>query len=309
MIEKVRYTNVNSLEELPDHFFRDNQTIERLIFNGLSFEAKKFENSLIQNCKFRKCSFEGCIFDNDMDFQRVRFEECTLKNCIFSNGFRFLTGTLKKVLLDDVDFRGATIQNVRWVNCTLGRVDFTEIKGKSLKFPGSRFEGVNFDGAHIIRGDFRSIPDLQRSLFYAARLEECDFEWKEAFIIMEFGNPRMDNLYKYGIKEIVEEAGFEPKRVNEYEFQGKITDQILQNILTCQIVVAECSAANKNVFFEVGYALGNKREVIFLVDDAANIPFDLKDFKFIIHRDSIDTLREQLKSRLDYFVKLKKSTA
>lgn len=307
MIEKVRYTNVNSLEELPDDFFRDNQTIERLIFNGLSFEAKKFENSLIQNCKFRKCTFEGCIFD-DMDFQRVRFEECTLKNCTFSNGFRFLTGVLKKVIVDEVDFTGATIQNVRWLNCTLHQVDFAEIKGKSLKFPGSRFDQINFDGAHIMRGDFRGIPDLQRSLFYAARLEECDFEWKEAFIIMEFGNPRMDDLYKYGIKEIVEEAGFEPKRVDQYEFQGRITDQILQNILTCKIVVAECSATNKNVFFEIGYALGNKREIIFLVDDAANIPFDLKDYKFIIYHDSIDILREQLKSRLDYLVKLRKFT-
>jgi hypothetical protein len=126
---------------------------------------------------------------------------------------------------------------------------------------------------------------------------------------MEFDNPIMNNLYEFGIKKIVEAAGFEPKRVDQYEFQGKITDQILQNILTCQIVVAECSAANKNVFFEIGYALGNKREIIFLVDNAANIPFDLKDYKFIIYNDSINTLRKQLKSRLNYLVKLRKATA
>jgi uncharacterized protein YjbI with pentapeptide repeats len=306
MLEKAKYTNINSLEEISDDFFRDNQTIQRLIFDGLHFKANKFENSLIQNCKFRKCFFEGCIFD-EMDFQRVRLDECTLKNCTLSKGFRFITGTLKKVQLDDVDFRGAHIQNVKWLNCTLDSVDFTQIKGKSMMFSGGRFGRVIFDDAHIVRGDFRSIPNLKRSLFYTARLEECAFEWNEAFIIMEFGNSRMDDLYKYGIKTIVEEAGFEPKRVDQYEFHGQITDQILQNILTCQIVIAECSAANKNVFFEIGYALGNKREVIFLVDNAANIPFDLKDFRFIIHHDSIDELRGQLKSRLDYFVKLRES--
>lgn len=302
MIEKVKYTTVNSIEEIPDDFFRDNQTIEGLVFNGLSFEAKKFEGSRIRNCKFVHCSFEGCLFD-EMDFQRVLFDKCTLKNCTLSNALRFITGALDEAYLEDVDFTGALIQNVKWSNCVLEHVEFSRIKGKSVDFSRSRFGRVIFDGAHIVRGDFRDVSGLKRSLFYSARLEECVFEWNEAFIIMEFGNPRMDNLYKYGILPLLKEAGFEPKRVDQYEFEGRITDEILQNLVTCQIVVAECSAANKNVFFEIGYALGNKRDVIFLVDDAEHIPFDLKDFRFIIHHDSIDALREQLKSRLEYFVK------
>lgn len=304
MIEKARYTSVNSIEEIPDNFFRDNQTIERFVFSGISFEAKKFQNSLIRNCKFSNCSFEGCIFD-EMDFQRVSFDECAIRNCTLSSGLRFITGTLNKVRLEDVDFTGALIQNVKWSDCTLEHVEFPLIKGKSIKFSGSRFGRVTFDGAHIVRGDFRSVTGLRRSLFYSTKLEECVFEWNEAFIIMEFGNHRMDDLYKFGIEPLVRDAGFEPKRVDKYEFQGRITDEILQNILTCQVVVAECSAANKNVFFEIGYALGNKRDIIFLVDYAKNIPFDLKDFKFIIHQDSIDTLRAQLKPRLEYFVKLR----
>lgn len=302
MIEKVKYRDVNSIEEISDDFFRDNQTIEGLVFNGLSFEAKKFENSRIRNCKFVRCSFEGCLFD-EMDFQRVWFDKCTLKNCTLSNALRFITGGLDEVHLEDVDFTGALIQNVKWPNCVLERVEFSRIKGKSVDFSGSRFGGVVFDGAHIVRGDFRGVGGLKRSLFYSARLEECVFEWNEAFIVMEFGKPRTDDLYKYGILPPLKEAGFEPKRVDRYEFEGRITDEILQNLVTCQIVIAECSAANKNVFFEIGYALGNKRDVIFLVDDAENIPFDLKDFRFIIHHDSIDALREQLKSRLEYFVK------
>lgn len=306
MIKKVEYKEVNSVEEIPEDFFSDNKTIEGLIFNRLSFEAKKFENSRVRNCKFVGCAFEGCIFDG-MDFQRAWFDECTLKNCTLSKGFRFITGSLNKAQLDGVDFTGALIQNVGWADCTLAHVDFSGIKGKSLRFSGSRFGRVVFDGAHITRGDFRGVGGLKRSMFYSARLEECDFEWNEAFIVMEFDNPVMDNLYKYGIKEVVEAAGFEPRRVDDYEFRGRITDQILQGILTSQIVIAECSAANKNVFFEIGYALGNKREVVFLVDEAKNIPFDLKDFRFIIHHGSIDTLRAQLKSRLDYFIKLKES--
>lgn len=302
MIEKVKYMDVNSLAEIPGDFFRNNQTVEGIVFNGLSFEARKFENSRIRNCRFVQCSFEGCLFD-EMDFQRVWFEKCALKNCTLSNRLRFITGTFNAVQLKDVDFTSALIQNVKWLNCIFEDVEFSRIKGKSVAFSGSHFGGVIFDGAHIVRGDFQGVGGLKRSLFYSARLEECVFEWNEAFIVMEFGNPRMDNLYKYGIQPLLQEAGFEPKRVDQYEFEGRITDEILQNILTCQIVVAECSAANKNVFFEIGYALGNKRDVIFLVDDADHIPFDLKDFRFIIHHDSIDALREQLKSRLEYFVK------
>lgn len=305
MLEKEEYIQINSIEEIADDFFRDNWKIERIVFNGLSFEAKKFEKSYVQNCQFRNCSFEECIFDT-MDFQRVVFEDCTIRNCNLANKFRLITGTFNKVGLENVDFTGAHIQNVRWYDCTFEDVEFAQIKGKSLTFYRSHFGRITFDGAHITRGDFQGVPDLKRSLFYSARLEECVFDWNEAFIIMEFGNPRTDDLYDYGIKGPLVEAGFEPKRVDRYEFQGRITDEILQNILTCQIVIAECSATNKNVFFEVGYALGNKRDVIFLVDEAKNIPFDLKDFKFIIHHDSIPILSEQLKSRLEYFLKLRR---
>jgi uncharacterized protein YjbI with pentapeptide repeats len=305
MLEKARYTEVNSPEEIAEGFFRDNQTIERLIFKGLSFEAKKFQNSLIQNCQFLNCSFEGCIFDA-MDFQRVSFDECSIKSCIFANEFRFITGTLNRVRLEGVDFTVGNVQNVKWLDCEFDRVEFGLDKGKSLTFRGSRFRETTFGGTHLVGCDFRGTAGLERSLFYAAKIDDCAFDWNEAFIIMEFGNPLADNLYTYGIEPAVRKAGFEPKRVDKYEFKGRITDEILQNIITCQIAVAECSAANKNVFFEIGFALGNKRDVIFLVDEAANIPFDLKDFKFIIHHNSIDALVEQLKPRLEYFVKLSK---
>jgi hypothetical protein len=147
------------------------------------------------------------------------------------------------------------------------------------------------------------VPDLRREVFYSTKLDDCDFAWNEVFVVMQYGDAQLDNLYAYGIVPVLQdEFGVECKRVDRYEFKGCITDEILQNIVTARVVVAECSAANKNVFFEVGYALGRAKDVVFLVDEAEHIPFDLKDYKFLVHGMSIDMLKEQLRKRMSFLL-------
>lgn len=300
-VEKPRYTVVTSLGELEEGegFFRDNQAAERLIFRGIEFQAQTFSNVLFKNCRFERCTLVDCFFDR-VDFQRVELDGCEIENCVLARGLRILSSTFTGSRLVGVDFSGALIQNVEFSKCSFDSVEFRDIKGKSVSFRDSTFSRTAFDRAHIVRGDFRGVAHLQRALFYTAKLEECAFDWSEAFIVMKFGHAPTDNLYDYAIVPLLKEFGYEPIRVDRYEFSGRIVDETLQNILTCQIVVAECSTPSPNVFFEVGYALGNKRDVVLLVDEVEKIPFDLKDFKFIIHHNSIDGLKEQLRPRLEF---------
>lgn len=300
-LKKEEFKTVGDLEKVPGEYFRDNQSIERINFKNIQFESFKFSNSLIRNCSFIECSFSGSVFDH-IDLQRVNFTNCTFSNCDFSVSFRFITGGLNNCTFSQCDFSNSFIQNTKWTNTSFDSVDFKKVKTKSISFGGSKFGKINFDGSNIVRGDFSGVSGLSRSLFYQTTLDDCTFDWNEAFIIMEFGKNEYDNLYKYGIKEVLDKKNITPKRVDQYEFQGRITDEILQNIITSKLVIAECSATNKNVYFEVGYALGNNKKVIFLIDDASNIPFDLKDYSFIVHGNSIDTLKEKLEKRVDFYL-------
>jgi uncharacterized protein YjbI with pentapeptide repeats len=300
-MEKKQRTQVSVLSDLQLDYFDNNQSIETTDFRQVTFDAVRFRASKLRSCTFTSCTFIGCIFD-DMDFQRVDFCACDFSHCTFNHSFRYITGSIENCLIDTCDFSYALIQNTRWPGTTFKNVDFHFVKMKSVDYRDSHFEGVDFDGANIVRGIFTSVPGLERRMFYNTKLDDCTFDWLEAFIVMEFGNPQTDNLYTYGIEPVLRELNVEPKRVDRYEFHGRITDEILQNLITCKFVVAECSAPNKNVFFEIGFALGHKKPIVFCVDKADNIPFDLKDYRFIIHNHSIATLRQQLKERAAFIM-------
>jgi hypothetical protein len=301
MVEKKERKTIASVNELPQGYFEDNRSIEGIRFTGLEFDGWKFANSRFRSCEFHQCSFQGCILD-EVDFQRVGILESSLEDCNLARGFRYITGVLDRTSLIGCDLSNSFIQNTTWTNCDLGDVDFRSMKAKSLNFMDCTFRNVDLDGAHIVRGDFRGVSGLQRRMFYDVKLDDCEFAWNEAFIVMEFGNPRLDELYTYGIVEVLKKHDVEPRRVDRYEFQGRITDEVLMNIVTSRLVVAECSSTSKNVFFEIGYALGNQRGVIFCIDEAAKIPFDLKDYKFIVHHNRIDELRNQLDGRVGFLL-------
>lgn len=302
-LKRKELTDITPESRIPYDYFQENQSIGGMRFTGIKFIGEKFSHSLLKACEFVDCTFSGCIFDR-MDLQRVWFRRCDFMECLFSPEFRYITGEISESLMKDCHLPGSFIQNVKWIRSTVSDCDFQDLKAKSITFRETGLQNINFDGASITRGDFRFVPNLKRDTFYNVKMDDCEFAWNEVFVVMQFEDSHLDNLYKYGIVPVMDELGVECRRVDRYEFKGRITDEILQNIVTAKAIVAECSAANKNVFFEVGYALGRAKDVVFLIDEAANIPFDLKDFKFIVHRKSIDTLKEQLKRRMKFLLRI-----
>jgi hypothetical protein len=180
------------------------------------------------------------------------------------------------------------------------------MKAKSIGFTGSEFKKICFDGANIVRGDFREVVSLKRSLFFDVKLDDCEFDWNDAFIIMAFGDNRYDELYHYAIEPVLKKYDVTPRRVDQYEFHGRITDEILERIITSRAVIAECSATSKNVYFEIGFALGNRKKLILCVDNSDNIPFDLKDYPFVIHNNKIKELEQQLERKLRFLLGIEK---
>ena len=107
-----------------------------------------------------------------------------------------------------------------------------------------------------------------------------------------------DDVYRLGILAAAEAAGVEAKRLDEQIFAESMLERIYSEIDRAEIIVADMSDRNANVFYEAGYADAKKKLILFVTRKADDIPFDLKHKPHIIYGESILKLREQLTERL-----------
>lgn len=114
-----------------------------------------------------------------------------------------------------------------------------------------------------------------------------------AFILMPF-DKAFDDIYKLGIKETATTLGILAERVDEQIFREGILERIYRQIELADLVVADMTGQNPNVFYEVGYAHAKGKLCILLTQKAEDIPFDLKHHRHIVYDGSIGQLRTQL---------------
>lgn len=114
-----------------------------------------------------------------------------------------------------------------------------------------------------------------------------------AFVLMPFDS-RFDDIYKFGIKEPAGHLGVLAERVDEQIYSEGILDRIYRQIELADVIIADMTGQNPNVFYEVGYAHAKGKLCILLTSSADDIPFDLKHRRHIVYSESITTLKERL---------------
>lgn len=119
------------------------------------------------------------------------------------------------------------------------------------------------------------------------------------FILMPF-DAAFDDIYKLGIKDTCESLDVYCERVDEQIFEEKILDRIYNQINKADIVIADMTGRNPNVFYETGYAHALNKRVILLTQSADDIPFDLKHYHHIVYEGKIVKLKEELVRRISW---------
>lgn len=107
-----------------------------------------------------------------------------------------------------------------------------------------------------------------------------------------------DDIYKLGIKETASQLGILAERVDEQIFQEGILERIYRQIEAADLIIADMSGQNPNVFYEVGYAHAKDKLCVLMTKDANDIPFDLKHHRHIVYGESINGLRNSLAEEL-----------
>lgn len=97
-----------------------------------------------------------------------------------------------------------------------------------------------------------------------------------AFVIMAI-DPEKPELVDvlHAIKESCKKFGIEARRVDEIEHQDKITNIILDEIRSCEFLIADLSHERPNVYYEIGYAHALNKKPILYRRKGTKIHFDL----------------------------------
>ncbi len=121
------------------------------------------------------------------------------------------------------------------------------------------------------------------------------------FVLIPFGQD-FDDIYKFGIKGAANEVGAYAERLDDQIFTEGMLDRIFNQISKADVIVADMTGRNPNVFYEVGYAHALGKIVLLLTQDSDDIPFDLKHRQHTVYSGSIDTLRSELVIKLQWAI-------
>ncbi|MEA3209679.1 MAG: hypothetical protein QOE70_2736 [Chthoniobacter sp.] len=111
-----------------------------------------------------------------------------------------------------------------------------------------------------------------------------------AFVVMPFGKKKggdgsiydFNAIYSQLIKPTLEGAGFEPFRADEESTSGDILTDMFQELLLADLVLADMSIDNANVFYELGIRHAfRKRGVVHIQAGHAYMPFDVFNVRTI----------------------------
>ncbi len=127
---------------------------------------------------------------------------------------------------------------------------------------------------------------------------------KKCFVICPIGDndsdvrKRSNQLLEHIIEPVCNECGFSVDRVDLMNNNGSITNQILECLRVYELVIADLSDHNPNVFYELGYRSSLNLPIIQLKSTGSNIPFDIASIKTLDYDlsdlDKVKRLKNEL---------------
>ncbi len=92
-------------------------------------------------------------------------------------------------------------------------------------------------------------------------------------------------------------------RADEYNYPGSIIKDILDSIRDSDLIIADITPDNGNVYFEVGYAFALGKNPVLLMDkERKDLPFDISGFRVIMYYNTIEGA-QYVKKKLTRFLK------
>lgn len=127
---------------------------------------------------------------------------------------------------------------------------------------------------------------------------------KTCFIVSQIGDKdsdirkHADKLFKHVLAPVCKECGLEAVRVDQMNDVDSINQTIIDKLNTSELVIADMTGHNPNVFYEIGYRRCTGKPIIHLRDKKETIPFDVNSIRTfdydLTDLDSVDEIKERL---------------
>lgn len=144
---------------------------------------------------------------------------------------------------------------------------------------------------------------------YAIRQRSEDM--RKCFVVSPIGAEgsdtriNADKLFRYIIKPVCEACDFNPIRVDQLNDANSITQTIIEHLEDSDLVIADISEHNPNVFYEMGYRARTKKPMIHLKRKGENLPFDvntIRTFEYdLTDLDNVEEIKQRLTKTIESF--------
>jgi hypothetical protein len=117
--------------------------------------------------------------------------------------------------------------------------------------------------------------------------------------------PEFEEIFAAAIRPALEANHLSALKANDIYKPGLILSQVWNQILTSEVVIADVSGINPNVIFELGLCYGLHRSPILLVRDPKELPFNLRNLRYIEYKNSAGgalKLRDDLTRAVEAFL-------
>lgn len=119
------------------------------------------------------------------------------------------------------------------------------------------------------------------------------------FVLMPFGKNLSLNYHKF-IEAPLKEKGFMIQRADDIFRPTSIIDDIKTLISNADIIIAELTGKNPNVFYELGIAHQQEKYVILICQEKEDVPFDLSHIRTIFYKPNPSGYSKLINNILKY---------
>lgn len=123
----------------------------------------------------------------------------------------------------------------------------------------------------------------------------------DILVLMPF-ETGMKPVYDDHMKAVAVKLGMSIARADDFFTSERIMDEIWTAIISTNVIVADCTRRNPNVFYEIGLAHAVGKTTILITQSADDVPFDLRHRRYIEYAYTPRGMKE-FEDRLEQTIK------
>ncbi len=110
----------------------------------------------------------------------------------------------------------------------------------------------------------------------------------------------MKQVYTDAIKPACEKANFKPLRADELIGPYNIHRDIIKYIFSSDVIIADLTGWNPNVFYEMGVAHTLDNKTMMIIQEGEKLPFDIGNYRCIYYEPTEGGLKVLMQKIVDY---------